>query len=257
MTRWYITMGGSKYDDITDQAVRDAPNMGADMVLVYDDVWVSAHPFRQLNAWLWDHPGDRNGKIGFGWHAWKPLLILHTFERYARPGDVVLYVDADTRPVANFSVIYEIARRDGAMFFKSQGHSNHRWNKADCLEVMAAREAQMRDAGCARFCAFQCGDWRATQFLYEWLTYSVNPRANTRDPSVLASEHAELNEHRTEQAIMTNLVHRYGYRMHRECDQSGNESNEDRDLYPQLFVQRNSGDCVNGPGSRFRNVELP
>jgi len=254
--RLLITMSGARYDATTERLVRDGPRYGADHVLVYDDVWVSEHPFRKLNAWLWEHPGDRNGKRGFGWYAWKPLLILDALD-HCDVGDVVAYVDADTVPIADFSVLYDVAARDGAMLFKSQGHKQHTWCKWDCYAVMGQPCDIALDAGVARFMSFAKGSWTVRQFLAEWLTYCVNPVATTFDRSVLGVEHPTLEEHRTEQAILTNLAHRYGYKLHRECDESGEGWDEDRsghDGYPQLFQQvRQGGGNIEG-GSRWRNV---
>ena len=132
-----ITMGGARYDAITERLLVEAPKLGADRVVVYDDVWVEAHPFRKLNAWLWDQPGDKNGKRGAGWYAWKSLLILDTLDR-SSPGDVVLYLDGDSCPVSSMLPIFDTARRDGAMLFASQGHRQRTWCKADTYAVMAS-----------------------------------------------------------------------------------------------------------------------
>jgi len=142
------------------------------------------------------------------------------------------------------------------MFFTAHTHSNHRWCKRDCLIVMAQDQDKYKftQAGVARFMAFKKGPWKPKQFLMEWLTYCVNPLATTFDKSVLGPEHPEFQEHRTEQAIMTLLCHKYGYKLHRECDDSGEPYPEDRDIYPQLFEQTRQGDGSNPDGSRFRNV---
>ena len=255
MRKILITFSGAKYHATTERIVKTAPKLGADLVLVYDDTWVREHDFYRVNRWLYEHPGDKNGKRGFGWYSFKPLVILDALDR-ADPGDVVLYLDADTVPVADFSVIYEIAARDGAMFFKAQTHSNHRWNKRDCLIAMGQDnpETQFAAAGVARFMALKKGPWVVRQLLMEWLTYCVNPIAQTFDPSSYGVEHPEFEEHRTEQAILTNLCHKHGFKLHRECDESGEGSEEDRDLYPQLFRQIRQGDCPNGEGSRWKNV---
>ena len=255
LKRTLITMSGAKYDATTEIIMRRGLELGADRVLVYDDAWVSEHEFRKVNAWVFDHPGDRNGKRGHGWYSWKPLLIIDALD-HCEHGDVVMYLDADTVPIANLSVIFDIAARDGAMFFKAQTHSNHRWNKRDCLIAMGQDnpETQFAPAGVARFMAFRKGGWRQRQLLWEWLAYAVNPTDTTFDPSVYGKEHEEFAEHRTEQAILTNLCHKHGFKLHRECDESGEESQEDRDLYPQLFRQIRQGACPNGQGSRFRNV---
>ena len=256
MTRLLITMSGARYDATTELLVKDGPRFGADRVLVYDDRWVAEHEFSKLNRWLWEHPGDKNGKRGFGWYAWKPLLIIDALDR-CDDGDVVAFVDADTVPIADFSILYTVAARDGAMLFKSQGHKQTTWCKTDCYATMGMAADPSLDAGVARFMAFAKGPWKPRQFLYEWLTYSVNRLSTTFDPSQLGPEPAGFEEHRTEQAIMTNLAHRYGYKLHRECDESGEGWDEDRsghDGYPQLFQQvRQGGGNIEG-GSRWRNV---
>ena len=65
--------------------------------------------------------------------------------------------------------------------------------------------------------------------------------------------------HRTEQAILTMLAHKYGYPLWREADQDGNEwIGRDPGDYPQLFEQvRRGGPFPVGTGSRFRNVPMP
>lgn len=288
--RLLITMGGARYDATTKQLVELGPKMGADEVLVYDDEWVRAHEFYKVNRWLWEHPGQAgHGRRGFGWYAWKPLLMLDALDHHTEPGDTVLYVDADCRPVADFSCIYDVASRDGAMFFASQGHKQRTWCTRDCYQTMglvsgshkvssaeryAGRPGEYGNvvdryydsqAGCARFFAIKSGLWKPRQLLMEWLTYAVNPMATTFDASELdlvdrlthMPEHEEFAEHRTEQAIMTNLCHRNGYKLWREADDSGEGWPEDRDVYGQLFEQVRVGSGDAAGGSRYRNVPMP
>lgn len=253
MKKWLITMSGARYDRTTALIVNAGPSCGADEVLVYDDRWVADHEFRKLNAWLWDHPGDKNGKRGFGWYAWKPLLLIDALDR-AADGDVVLYIDADTYPVASMQPIYDIAARSGAFLISSIGHKQATWCKGDCYVAMG-QDVIDAPAGCARFVAIRKGGWKERQFLWEWLTYAVNPTATTFDPSRFSRDPQGFEEHRTEQAIMTNLAHRYGYKLWRECDDSGEGWDVDRDALPvPIFQQvRQGGGNVDG-GSRWRNV---
>lgn len=251
----YITFSGMPYDTTTQKIYQRAKPCGADECRVYDDHWLIHTEFYQHNKWLWDHPHKR----GFGWYCWKPYIILDALSK-SDNGDVVLYTDADTYPIANLRVIFDTASRDGVMLFAAGHFSNRQWCKADCFTVMGQDEKKYIDcqAGVARFMAFQNGPWRPRQFLMEWLTYCVNPFATTFDISHYSEENPGFIEHRTEQAIMTLLAHKYGYKLHREADQHGMGFPEDKDLYGQLFCQEPVKDYLNvtAPvhGSQFRNV---
>lgn len=257
MKKVYITFSGAQYHAWTERIVRDAPHMGADSVIVYDDQWLlKCRPaFVEQNMWLWQQPTR-----GFGWFAWKPLIILDALSR-VNNGDVVFYTDADTYPIKDFSIVFEIAQRDGIMLFSAAGLKHRQWCKRDCFIVMGQDTPEYNSmdvqAGVARFMAFQKGHYRNTQFLYEWLTYCVNPLATTFQPSVLAPEYPELREHRTEQAIMTCLAHKYKHKLWREACAFGNAHSEDKDHYTQLFEQNGSHSYgpTNSQGSYFRNVQ--
>lgn len=270
MRRVLVTFGGSAYDPITVQVLHDAQAFGVTEVLVYDDVWLTKHEFWELNRWLYEHrsPLAAPGR-GLGWYAWKPLIILDALDRMG-PGDVVLYIDGDTWPIADLTPLYEIAARDGAMFFRASAHENYRWCTRDALIVMgldpALRAAKrckpgpnylMGPAGCARFMALQKGPWKPRQLLMEWLTYCLNCMATTFEPSILGEDHPDFEEHRTEQAILTLLARKYDYTLYREADQAGAEfigQPGQPGEYPQLFVQKHMGGPFAPEGSRYRNV---
>ena len=262
MKKIYITFGGSVYDATTKKIVTDGPRLGADEVWVYDDVWVTEQDFYRRNAWLWNH----HHKRGFGWYAWKPFIILDALSRL-QDGDVVMYTDADTYPIADFSKLYEIADKEGIMLFEANGQIHRNWCKRDCYIVMNQDDSKYYDVphGVARFMLFKKGAWGPYQFLMEWLTYCVNERATTFDPSILGRPELEgFIEHRAEQAIMTNLAHKYGYKLYRGADEIGEKSSNDRDLYGELFTQRNDfvkkvGVNITAPvkGSVYRHVPDP
>lgn len=255
MRKIYITFSGRAYDETTAHIVQRAPQMGADEVWVYDDLWLMGQEFYKLNHWLWDHHGDRdNHKRGFGWFAWKPFIILDALSRLA-DGDIVLFTDADTYPIENFSVLYEeCVRNNGFMLFAAQGLPNEHWVKRDCFVIMGQDVPRYRfcQAGVARFMLFQKGSWSVQQFLMEWLTYCVNPLATTFDPSAILPEYPELKEHRTEQAIMTLLAHKYGQKLYREACEFGEGHTEDTDLYPTLFKQVYASGTRDLTGSKYR-----
>lgn len=252
--RVLITFSGASYDETTKKIVERAKAFGADDVWVYDDKWLLGQPFYTQNKWLWDH----HHKRGFGWYAWKPFIVWHALQKLNN-GDVVMFLDADTEPIAHFGVLFEQCIADGGiMLFASENHRQVEWCKQDCYIAMGQADDKYRDvsAGVARFALFQKGPWHSTQFLMEWLTYCVNPTATTFDASADGWEHPLFIEHRTEQAIMTNLAHKYGLNLYREACEAGNGVDRDRSLYGQLFSHKNLSSKVTAvpDGSQYFNV---
>ena len=283
MRKILITFGGSAYDEITAHVHETFRTFGADEFWVYDDRWLDGHEFRKLNSWLWDHQGTHpnapKGR-GFGWYAWKPLIILDAIARVEREADhinpdepVVCFLDADSAPIADLSPIWETADRDGAMLFRASGQKQHSWCTRDCEVVMGLNPSMLHEkrlpgrpnylapdvpAGCARWAAFKVGPYKPRQLLYEWLAYAINPMATTFEPSILGQEPDGFQESRTEQQILTMLALKYGYTLWREADQDGiaykGQPGEPGE-YGQLFEQRKrGGPHPLGAGSRFRNV---
>lgn len=251
MKHIYITFSGARYHNPTAKTVAEAPRFGADRVLVYDDHWLTTcrPEFTASAQPLFKHHATR----GFGWFCWKPLIILDALQR--EPDAAVLFADGDTYPIHDLSAIYQIAERDGLMLFSSVGNMQRRWCKRDCFLLMEQDTPEYwdRQHAVARFMAFTKTH---IPFLQEWLKFTLDIRCNTFDKSLLAEELPGFHEHRCEQAILTNLAHKYGHKLYREACQFGNSCPDDLDLFPQLFIQ--DGNYSHSPnpciGSAFRNV---
>lgn len=261
MSRILVTFGGRAYDATIERIVRDGPRFGADEVLVYDDKWLTTEhaAFMNRNRFLW----ETQKRFGFGWCCWKALIIMQAWDyiQDGWPGGTILYVDADTYPIADLTPIFEFAERDGICLFESQGNPNKRFTRRDCCVAMGLDEERHWNArhACGRFSAFKVGDYRAWQFLCEWLTYSVNPMCQSLEPSKYATEFPEFARHSNEQSVLTLLASKYGIPLHREACQFGWPVSPNcglaEDTYPQLFHQEYcTGDRSDLSGSRWRNV---
>jgi len=261
-----ITFSGARYETTTRRIVEDGPKFGADEVRVYDDNWLLKQTDYIVNTINLIYPGNR----GLNWFAWKPFVILDALS-HASDGDVVFYIDGDTYPIADLSVLFDITHRDGVMLFMANGWPQQKvWCKRACFVIMNQDVERYHNAHCgvARFMGFTkrqehfLNMWRLYCEIKDCTTFDINPKFGPELPG--------FREHRCEQAILTNLAHKYGHRLYREAcdageiiwpDNGGLEAAKadiarDRDLYPQLFKQVycdvNVEDC--GQGSAFRNV---
>lgn len=256
MNRIYITFSGHQYHDTTRRIVEDAPKFGADQVVIYDDFWLrtTQHDFYQKLLPLLNHHSTR----GYGWFAWKPYVILHAL-RHADPGDAILFTDADTYPIADLRTLYDIGQRDGIMLFESCGWKQKSWCTQATYRIMGIDPESVYEKphGCARFMVFTD---RHAAFLEEWMHYCLVMDCTTFDPRPeYGAEHPEFRQHRTEQAIFTNLAHKYSHRLYREACQFGDHFEQDRDLFPTLFFQDGThtfGRSQHGQGSDFRTASL-
>lgn len=274
----YATFSGDKYHQTTTKIVADAPKYGADKVWVYDDIWLkTCRPdFMKQHANLFAKRDPRGALRGFGWFVWKPFVVLDALSRMS-DGDTVLFTDADTYPIFDLSPLYSQCEKDGGiMLFHCVGQIHRWWGKRDCQHLMNQDDDHWRDRqhACARFMLFRKGSkikFKSTrffpeggevtpeEFLNEWLKYTSDIRINTFDKSVIMPEYPDLHEPRCEQAVLTNEAHRYGFKLYREACEWGNSVPEDKEIYPQTFVQ--VGGCSYDPkpnpgqkGSRFRNI---
>lgn len=269
-----ITFSGSKYDPLTALTVERAPKMGADKVWVYDDKWLLSTEFGQSPEfqWLLHHRGvgNPNGGRGFGWFAWKPYILRHALDR-VNDGDVVMFLDADTYPIHDFSMLYDICRKDGGhMAFMATARTeplcNRQWCKRDAFIRMGMDSEHYWHCGhaVARFILMQKGAPQIDEFLKRWQWYCLDRHCQTFEASVLGPELGGLpktdgptgnfREHRTEQAGYTLLVRDYGWKLYREACEFGKDCPQDWDLYPQLFVQQDLGRPKSLNGSAYRNV---
>ena len=262
MSNILITFGGAAYDMHTDRLVRFVQQSvpAVDQLRVYDDRWLTTTPFYEHNYWIF----QRQPAHGFGFCSWKPYIIKHALHNYATSrGDVVMYVDGDTVPIADFGCLFERASKVGVMLFEEQGCINKTWIKADCFDAMQCDGPIFTEAmhACGRFQLFRKGDHEVNQFLEEWQTYSLNPKCQFHEGSVnRALDHPSFIRNSCEQAVLSLLAVKYCIPLHRNPDQSGwpvahGGTYKPEDTYPQLFQQYGTvGNKRDWNGSKFANI---
>lgn len=255
MKKVYVTFGGRAYDGQIGLAVQNKALAGVDELRVYDDAWLKTTGFYRLNEWLF----QLDNGYHFGWCCWKAYILIDTLLR-CQPGDVVLYVDGDTYPVANLDPLFAIAEREKIVLFEAQGCNNNRFTKAECFVTMGIpREQWSSQHACGRFQLFTAGDWRSLQFLMDWNTYLLNPLCQFNKGSSTMADQLEFHRHSSDQSSLSNLALKYKIPLHREACQNGwpiqPNTGQPGDTYPQLFEQVwADGDRNDVSGSRFRNV---
>lgn len=260
--RILITMGGVAYDEQVGRQRRFCEAAGIEHK-VYDDRWVLDSPFYALNRWIF----DREPQHGLGFCSWKPFIIQHALHNFCSgsSGDVVMYLDGDTFPIADFSMLFDDAQRNGIWLAEEQGCICRQWTKADCFFAMGClnkREYLEAPQACGRFSLYRAGDYCVRQFLAEWQTYSLNPSCTFHEKSsvLTALDDASLVKNSCEQSVLGNLAVKYGIPTHRTPDQNGwpvawDGKYKPEDSYPQLFLQQwRSGNILDRTGSKFRNV---
>lgn len=273
-----MAFSGSKYHVPTQRIVEDAPNLGVTDVWIYDDIWLrEQRPQHWLDsAHLW----QRADVKGVNWFAFKPFVILDALNRCG-PDDLLFYTDADTYPIADLTPAYDIVARAGHMVFRCCAQYHKWWCTSACFQlcgiptqdgipvekekyygVYDMTPPKIVWHGCARFMGFANNEANK-EFLREWCRICLIKDATTFDtppPEKYGRENPELHQHRTEQAIMTNLALKRGWYFWREACQfgeCGDDGPQDREQFGQLFFQdgRNSwGPNPMAPGSHFRNI---
>jgi hypothetical protein len=262
MKRILITFGGAAYNQQIGNTLRAIGERGdADDLRVYDDRWLMEQPFYRENKWIF----DRKPQHGFGFCSWKPYIIQHALKHFAEAGDVVMYLDGDTYPIADISCLFEFAAQAGVMLFEEQGCVNKTWIKHDCFVQMWCDYPHHRDAmiACGRFQLFKkplLGSFTWDNVLADWQRFALDPLCTFHEGSLNGGDDPSFIKNSCEQSVLSLLAAKLCIPLHRTPDQNGwpvawDGKYKPKDKYPQLFVQDGArGNIHDLRGSRYRNV---
>lgn len=171
---------------------------------------------------------------GAGYWLWKPYVInkaLHS--GYLHEGDILIYADAGVEIINDVGAIIQCMNED--IFFFSNGWRHTEWCKADCMKAINHwvrlddfKQPQVQ----ASVILMKITD-KVIDFMREWLAWCQMPGLIDDSPS------KEINfktfaEHRHDQAILTCLQIKHGYRLH-WWPTVYSEHLPRTDVYPAIF----------------------
>lgn len=199
---------------------------------------------------------------GKGFWIWKPFIINHVIRDWCKDGDILIYCDAGVKLINNVSHIIEVMDQD--IFLFSNGHNHIHWCKKDVIQAINYEkivEISRTEQGAGIRVDENYNNYQQVQasviffkvnqntrnFIKEWLLWCQMPGFIDDSPSKLPN-HPEFAQHRYDQAILTCLQIKYGYKLHWWADARWYESQRYRwpeDKYPSMFDHhryRNKGE---------------
>jgi len=157
--------------------------------------------FKQMNGEVLSQPR------GVGYWIWKPMIIWEELF-VMNDGDYLVYSDAGVEFIGDVNHI--ISRMDQDVFLFGNNWRHVDWCKGDVLDAIqdATDERQVQAS-----VIFIRKTAESMRFVKEWLLWCQMPGLIDDSPSVTANA-PTFQEHRHDQAILTCLQIKHGYRLH-------------------------------------------
>lgn len=247
-----VTYADNKMLRALDLCARSAEKNGVDMSFTYQRYMVCGEPgmagiykeFYEFNKEVLDQ--ERGG----GYWLWKPYVIYLQMLN-AKDGDILIYSDAGVEFVNNVNEI--ISRMDEDIFFFTNGFPHVEWCKGDvfysivkppvvevrkyddCIDIISKYQHPETDPKQVQASViFFKVNQKTRDFVKEWLLYCQMPGFIDDSPSKLPN-YPTFAEHRHDQAILTCLQIKYGYKLHWWPTQYSEHIRIPGDNYPVIF----------------------
>ncbi|CAB4140160.1 hypothetical protein UFOVP402_8 [uncultured Caudovirales phage] len=146
---------------------------------------------------------------GAGYWLWKPYIIGAYLARMAE-GEILIYSDAGVEFINNVSHIIEKMDQDIFLFGNNWNHVD--WCKGDVMQAIPS-QIQTTDKQVQASVIFIRNTERSRKFVKEWLLYCQMPGLIDDSPSATPN-YPTFQEHRHDQAILTQLAYKYGIKLH-------------------------------------------
>lgn len=181
---------------------------------------------------------------GCGFWLWKPYHIYKAILQ-CQEGDYLVWADAGVEFVNSVKEI--IDKMDEDIFFFTNGFKHAEWCKHDVIKTILpslspllyqqADKSWIPSPQVQASCIFFKVNQKTKDFVKEWLLYCQIPGFIDDSPSVLPN-YPTFAEHRHDQAILTCLQIKYGYKLHfwpTNYSEHIRHTAQPEDNYPTLF----------------------
>jgi hypothetical protein len=176
----------------------------------WDREMIEQTEFYHLNWQILDQPR------GSGYWLWKPYIICKAMLDM-KDGDILVYSDAGVEFVNHIEHILEVM--DGDVFLFGNNYNHVDWCKGDVLNLInpahnieGRTDYRVKKQVQASVIFFRIGK-ESKEFAKEWLLYCQMPNLIDDSPSK-TDNYPTFAEHRHDQAILTCLQIKYGYKLH-------------------------------------------
>ncbi len=229
-----ITYTDSNMQMSADLCVQSMGKNGVDITSIYRDDSID-RVFKTQNWQILS--ADR----GHGFWLWKPYVINRHIDGMA-DGEILIYSDAGVEFITPVREI--IDRMDEDLFFFTNTHPQFHWCKRETMEAMNAGRNQKGQAQASVI--FIKVNQKTRDFIKDWLLWCQMP--GLIDDSKWLEQHREFQDHRHDQAILTNLIYKYGYKMHWWPTAYAEHIRVEGDTYPVMFNHHRKRDPGCGKG---------
>lgn len=178
----------------------------------YSEDWLKSTPEYH------EHLDLFSSRRGFGFWAWKPLVILDALQCYQEPViycDSAVIFDVDPTPIVDKISCIGVYTTD-----RTPGHPvdppeyiNHTWVKRDAF-VLTECDSEKYWSGIHIWAGVVVARDIAKPFIREWLKYSLDRRIVSDDPNVCYLPNLpEFRDHRHDQAILSLMCLKYPWKV--------------------------------------------
>lgn len=197
---------------------------GVDEYSEYNSFDIKSNSFYFINKDILD------SERGAGYWLWKPYVCCKEILKL-KEGDILIYADSGVQFVNSVKHIIEVMDED--IFFFTNGWPHVEWCKGDVYKTINDDLSCDKKQVQASVILFKVNQ-NTINFIKEWLLYCQMPGFIDDSPSKLPN-YPTFAEHRHDQAILTCLQIKYGYKLHWWPTQYSEHIRVPGDNYPVIF----------------------